>query len=303
MSNSKAETLTECVHRVSEQLDAADLFYGHGTDNPWDEAVYLVFTVLGVPFDADQSLLNRTLQPAERVTLDSLLARRIEQRVPVAYLVQEAWFAGLPFKVDERVLIPRSPLAELIAQRFEPLLLEPPQRILDLCTGSGCIGIATALAFDNARVELADISPHALSLARENVARHGLKERVEVMESDLFASLTGPYELILCNPPYVSQAEIDDLPPEYAHEPVMGLYSADEGLAMPLQILRQAADYLSEDGVLIMEVGYSHEALSERLPSMPFLWLEFDHGGEGIFVLTAQQLRDAQAMLALSCGY
>jgi ribosomal protein L3 glutamine methyltransferase len=299
VNNTKAETLEQCVRRVSEQLEAADLFYGHGTDNPWDEAVYLVFTVLGVPFDAEPSQLNRTLSNVERASLDALLSRRIEQRVPVAYLVQEAWFAGLPFKVDERVLIPRSPLAELIAQRFETLLPAAPSRILDLCTGSGCIGIATALAFEQATVDLADISPQALCLARENVSRHSLEARVSVIESDLFAGLEGRYSLILCNPPYVSQAEIDDLPPEYAHEPVMGLYSAEEGLAIPLQILRQAADYLSEDGVLIMEVGYSHEALTERLPLMPFLWLGFDNGGEGIFVLTAQQLHDAEAMLAL----
>lgn len=298
MSNVKAETVAQCVSRVSAQLEAADLFYGHGTDNPWDEAVYLVFTVLGIPFDAQESQLSRELSAAERAALDALLSRRIDQRVPVAYLVQEAWFAGLPFKVDERVLIPRSPLAELIGQRFETLLPGPPKRILDLCTGSGCIGIATAFAFEQAQVDLADISSQALSLARENVARHGLASRVEVIESDLFAGLEGRYDLILCNPPYVSQAEIDDLPPEYAHEPVMGLYSDDEGLAIPLQILRQAADHLSDDGVLIMEVGYSHEALSERLPNMPFLWLGFDNGGEGIFVLTAQQLRDAQPMLA-----
>lgn len=299
MNTSKAETVAQCVRRVSEQLEAADLFYGHGTDNPWDEAVYLVFTVLGVPFDAEPEQMSRTLSETECAALDGLVKRRIEQRVPVAYLVQEAWFAGLPFKVDERVLIPRSPLAELIGQRFETLLPALPGRILDLCTGSGCIGIATAMAFEQAQVDLADISPQALSLARENITRHGVEARVKVIESDLFAGLEGRYSLILCNPPYVSQDEIDELPPEYAHEPVMGLYSDDEGLAIPLQILRQAADYLSEDGVLIMEVGYSNEALSERLPSMPFLWLGFDNGGEGIFVLTAQQLRDAQAILAL----
>lgn len=299
MSNSKAETVAQCVSRVSEQLEAADLFYGHGTDNPWDEAVYLVFTVLGISFDAEESQMSRELSTAERTSLDELLSRRIEQRVPVAYLVQEAWFAGLPFKVDERVLIPRSPLAELIVQHFEPLLPAPPTRILDLCTGSGCIGIASAIAFEKAQVDLADISPQALSLARENVSRHGLEARVNVIESDLFDGLEGRYSLILCNPPYVSQSEIDDLPPEYAHEPVLGLYSDEEGLAIPLQILRQAVNYLNEDGILIMEVGYSHEALIARLPSMPFLWLGFDNGGEGIFVLTAQQLRDAELMLAL----
>lgn len=298
MSSSKVASVAQYVARVSELLEAADLFYGHGTDNPWDEAVYLVFTVLKIPFDAPESEMAREVSVEQRTTIDALVQRRIVERVPVAYLVQEAWFAGLSFKVDERVLIPRSPLAELIAQRFEPLLPATPSRILDLCTGSGCIGIAAALAFEQAQVDLADISTQALSLARENVLRHGVEARVRVIESDLFAGLSGHYSLILCNPPYVSQAEIDDLPPEYAHEPTLGLFSAEEGLAIPLQILRQAADYLSTDGVLIMEVGYSHEALSERLPKMPFLWLEFENGGEGILAITAQQLRNAEAMLA-----
>jgi len=209
----------------------------------------------------------------------------------VAYLVGEAWFCGLPFKVDERVLIPRSPIAELINNRFEPLLVREPLRILDLCTGSGCIGIACALAFEDARVDLSDISADALQLARENVIRHGLQERVQVLESDLLQSLQGPYDLIVTNPPYVSRQEIDDLPAEYRHEPELGLLSFDDGLDIPLRILREAAAHLSEDGLLVLEVGYSREALTARLPEVPLLWLEFGQGGDGVCALTAGQLR------------
>lgn len=297
MGSTTPMPLARLLEQVSAQFDVAQLFYGHGTDNSWDEAVYLVFSALRISFDADDSVMQRLISEYELAVIAALVAQRIEARIPVAYLVKEAWFAGYPFTVDERVLIPRSPLAELIAQGFVSLLKNPPARILDLCTGSGCIGIATALAFEQAIVDLTDISEGALSLAQANLERHGLHSRAKVIKSDLFEALAGPYDLILSNPPYVSQTEINELPPEYAHEPVLGLFSEDEGLAIPLQILRTAADYLSADGVLIMEVGYSHEALSERLPHVPFLWLEFEHGGEGIFMLTAQQLRAARPHL------
>ena len=298
MSFNTEVPLAQLLEQLSQQFAEAELFYGHGTDNPWDEAVYLVFSALGISFDEDDSIMQRLVYSDECARLAPLVQQRIEGRVPVAYLVKEAWFAGHPFTVDERVLIPRSPLAELIAQDFASLVKRPPTRILDLCTGSGCIGIATALNFQEAEVDLADISEEALSLARVNIERHELQARAKAIKSDLFESLQGPYDLILSNPPYVSQSEIDELPQEYRHEPVLGLFSEEEGLAIPLQILRNAADYLSDDGVLIMEVGYSHEALSARLPNVPFLWLEFAHGGEGIFMLSAEQLRAAQSDLA-----
>ncbi|MGJ8690053.1 MAG: 50S ribosomal protein L3 N(5)-glutamine methyltransferase [Gammaproteobacteria bacterium] len=298
MSVTTRMTLAQLLEQVTVQFDAAELFYGHGTDNPWDEAVYLIFTALGIAFDSDDSIMSRPVSEQEIALVTPLIHRRIEERVPVAYLVQEAWFAGLPFTVDERVLIPRSPLAELIGQGFASLIKTSPTKILDLCTGSGCIGIATARAFEQASVELADISTEALSLAQTNIERHGLQSRVRTVASDLLSALEGPYDLILSNPPYVSQTEIDELPPEYRYEPTLGLFSEEEGLAIPLQILRTAANYLSDDGVLIMEVGYSHEALSARLPQVPFLWLEFEHGGEGIFMLTAKQLREAQTLLS-----
>ena len=276
---------------LAQRFDQADLFFGHGTGDPWDEAVYLTFAALGISFDEDDSVMERWLQSQEVAHVEALARRRIEERIPVAYLVGEAWFCGLPFKVDERVLIPRSPIAELINNRFEPLLAAEPQRILDLCTGSGCIGIACALAFEDARVDLSDISRDALQLARENVLRHGLQERVRVLESDLLRSVQGPYDLIVSNPPYVSRQEIDELPAEYHHEPELGLLSQDDGLDIPLRILREAAAHLSEDGLLVLEVGYSRAALTDRLPGVPLLWLEFEQGGEGVCALTAQQLR------------
>lgn len=278
-----------CVETIAGRFDDAELFYGHGTDNAWDEAVYLVFTVLGLPFggsDEQQSDIAATEVSAEYWRrLDGLADRRIQERIPMAYLLGEAWFAGLPFYVDERVLIPRSPIAELILQQFQPLLNEAPGRVLDLCTGSGCIGIATALVFPEASVDLSDISEDALQLAARNIDRHGLQSRVSAVQSDLFAGLQGKYDLIVSNPPYVSAEEVADLPPEYQREPSLGLLSDDEGLAIPLQILRQAPDYLSDNGLLILELGYTWPLLAERYPDLPVVWLEFEGGGEGVLAI------------------
>ena len=287
----------DSVEQLAQRFDRAELFYGHGTDNAWDEAVYLVFTVLGLPFGADSDVSAQEVTAEQWQTLDVLATRRVQDHTPVAYLVNEAWFAGLAFYVDERVLIPRSPIAELIAQGYEPLLHQPPSRVLDLCTGSGCIGIATALCFSQASVELADISPLALDVARHNIERHGLGERVTAHESDLFAALKGTYDLIVSNPPYVSAAEVAELPAEYRQEPALGLLSDDEGLAIPLQILRQAADYLSEQGLLVLELGYSWALLAQRYPQLPVMWLDFENGGEGVLAISRAELIRAQAVL------
>lgn len=287
----------DSVEQLALRFDQAELFYGHGTDNAWDEAVYLVFTVLGLPFGADSDVSARDVSAEQWQVLDALATRRIQDHTPVAYLVNEAWFAGLAFFVDERVLIPRSPIAELIAQGYEPLLQQPPSRVLDLCTGSGCIGIATALCFPEASVELADISPPALEVARHNIERHGLGERVTAHESDLFAALKGTYDLIVSNPPYVSAAEVAELPAEYRQEPALGLLSDDEGLAIPLQILRQAADYLSEQGLLVLELGYSWALLAQRYPQLPVMWLDFENGGEGVLAISRAELIRAQTVL------
>lgn len=285
--------IRECVEFVAQQFDAAQLYYGHGTDNPWDEAVYLVFTVAGVPFEGEADgaySLDESLDEDTYARIETLMQRRISERRPMAYLLQEAWFAGLPFDVDERVLIPRSPIAELIHNQFEPLLPFPPNRILDLCTGSGCIGIAAAVAFPDAYVELSDISADALELAHRNIRRHQLESRVTALQSDLFAQLQGAYDLIIANPPYVGAQEVAELPPEYRHEPVAALLSEDEGLALPLAILRQAADFLNEHGVLVMEVGHSWSLLADRHPEWPVTWLEFEHGGEGVLAIARSDL-------------
>ena len=286
--------ILNCVEQLCSRFEQADLYYGHGTDNPWDEAVYLVFAVLNIAFEQDdadaKALEAREIGETDRQRIDSLAEQRIKQRVPVAYLVKQAWFAGLPFYVDERVLIPRSPIAELILHLYEPLISRPPARVLDLCTGSGCIGLATAVAFPYARVDLADISAEALNVARINISRLGLESSVSAVESDLFQGLHGTYDLIVSNPPYVSADEVAALPAEYQHEPELGLLSDDDGLAIPLRILREAPAYLSEQGMLIVELGYSWELLADRYPDLPVLWLDFDSGGEGVFAISRDAL-------------
>lgn len=294
-SSPSVVSIQDYIVEVAERFAAADLSFSHGTATALDDAVYLVYCLLGIDFATALADLQQPLGGSDRQRLDTAVKKRIEQQIPVAYLVQRAWFAGYEFKCDERALIPRSPIAELIANSFQPLLSGPPGTVLDLCTGSGCIGIACALEFPTAVVTLSDVSRDCLALADENIIRHGLQGRVSTCHSDLFAGLQGPYDLIVSNPPYVSQAEIDELPAEFQHEPVLGLYSADEGLALPLEILRRAADFLSEHGLLVMEVGYSAERLQNRLPGVPLLWLEFEDGGEGVFALTRSQLQQYRA--------
>lgn len=287
-----------CVEQCCGLFEEADLYYGHGTDNPWDEAVYLVFTVLGLPFGEDeagqQTVAQRQVTATEWQQIESLARRRCDQRLPMAYVLGEAWFAGLPFHVDERVLVPRSPIAELILQQYQPLLGEPPSRVLDLCTGSGCIGIATALAFPEAQVDLADISADALVVAQQNIVRHGLQNRVSTVCSDLFAGVPGRYDLIVCNPPYVSAEEVAELPLEYQREPALGLLSDDQGLAITLQILRQAAVHLNPAGVLVLELGYTWTLLDQRYPQWPVTWLDFDSGGEGVLAIDRDALIRAE---------
>ena len=287
-----------CVEQIYTNFESSDLYYGHGTDNAWDEAVYLVFTVLGLPFgddgDSQRMVRQRLLSTDEWRHINALAHRRSSERVPMAYLVGEAWFAGLPFYVDQRVLVPRSPIAELVLQQYQPLLPRPPARVLDLCTGSGCIGIATALAFPDARVDLADISEDALAVAQQNIQRHGLQDRVTTVCSDLFAKVDADYDLIVCNPPYVSAQEVAGLPPEYQREPALGLLSDEDGLAIPLQILRQAGAHLSPEGVLVLELGYTWPLLDQRYPQFPVTWLEFDSGGEGVLAIRRDALIRAE---------
>lgn len=290
------ETITDFLRWSLSAFSANELFFGHGTDNAWDEAVHLILQALHLPLDIDKQLLDARLSLREREHLVGLLERRIIERVPVPYLVNQAWFNRLPFVVDSSVLIPRSPIGELIEQRFSPWLKEgqPVQRILDLCTGSGCIGIACAYEFEDAQVDLSDISTAALSIAEKNVLCHGLEERVSCIQSDLFSALNVDpikYDLIVSNPPYVDANDLHTMPPEFHHEPRLALAAGEDGLDIAKRILVEAAHYLSEDGVLVLEVGNSGQALEECFADIPFTWLEFDRGGFGVFVFTAEELK------------
>jgi len=288
-------TVRDLLRYATSRFSASDIFYGHGTDNPWDEAVQLVMRSLHLPLENNVLFLDARLTRPERVLILDRLDRRISERVPLAYLLGEAWFMGLPFKVDERVLVPRSPLAELIQQELEPWQGgRPVSRILDLCTGSGCIGIAAALIFEDAQVDLADLSPEALEVARSNIELHDVQDRVQAVQSDLFDKLEGRYDVILSNPPYVNVEDLGSMPEEFGHEPALGLAAGDDGLDLARRILEQAAQYLTPDGLLIVEVGNSWPALEAAYPELPFVWLEFEQGGDGVFLLRAEDLRSAR---------
>lgn len=286
------KTIRDFIRLATSQFNETGLYYGHGTDNAWDEAVQLVLHTLHLQHDINPAVLDARLTQEERSKLLALIHERVEKRIPVPYLTHEAWFAGLPFYVDERVLIPRSPIAELIENRFEPWI--DPERvhhILDLCTGSGCIAIASTNAFPDAEVDASDISPDALAVAKINVLRHTAEDQVQLHQSDLFSALPSKkYDIIVSNPPYVSLAEMAELPPEYLHEPSLGLTAGTHGLDFALRILQKASDYLAPEGILIVEVGNSEYALSEQFPDIPFTWLEFQRGGGGVFLLTKEQL-------------
>lgn len=291
-------TVRDFIRWGASRFAEAGLVFGHGTDNALDEAAALVLHALHLPPDLPEAWLGAALTRGEREAVAALLRRRIEERLPAAYLTGEAWFAGLPFQVDARVLIPRSPIAELIEHGFEPWAAGiEVRRILDLGTGSGCIGIACALAFPEAEVDLADVSAEALEVARANVARHGLEGRVRAVRSDGFAALDGTYDLIVSNPPYVSAAQMRALPPEHRHEPALALAAGPEGLDFALRILREAPARLRDPGLLVVEVGEAADALQARLPELPLIWPEFARGGDGVFVIGAAQLRAHRAGL------
>lgn len=288
----RLKTLTDFVRWGASRFAEAGLHYGHGTDNPVDEALVLVRHALHLEHDLPREFYAARLTDPEKRAVAELIERRITERVPAPYLTGEAWFAGLPFFVDRRVLIPRSPFAELIDDGFEPWL-EPGrvERVLDLCTGSGCIAIACALAFPTADVDAVELSPDALEVARRNVARHAVEERVTLLEGDLWAPVAGrSYDLIVSNPPYVSDAAMAALPPEYAHEPELGLHSGPEGLDVVGRVLAGAREHLRPGGVLVVEVGEAADAVALAWPELPFTWLEFSRGGSGVFLLTAEEL-------------
>lgn len=284
-------TIRDYLRYASSRFADSPLFFGHGTDNVWDEAVHLVMRSLHLPLENNTLFLDARLTRHERQLILERMERRIRERVPLAYLLGEAWFMGLPFHVDERVLVPRSPLGELIQAGFQPWLGDHHVgRILDLCTGSGCIGIAAATVFDEAEVDLSDISPDALEVAAANIEYHEVGDRVRTVRSDVFDSIKGRYDVILSNPPYVDAEDMADMPAEYSHEPELGLAAGGDGLDIAHRILAGAAKHLNPGGLLIVEVGNSWVALQEAYPDLPFTWLEFENGGDGVFLLTAEDL-------------
>ena len=294
-------TIRDFIRWGASRMNEAEVHFGHGTDNAIDEAAALVLHALHLPPDLHPEFFQAALTPSEKHTVLELLERRVRERRPTAYLTNRAWFMDLPFYVDERVLVPRSPLAELIEQRFAPWLADSDEvtAILDLGTGSGCIGIACAYAFPEAQVDLSDISEDALAVAHRNIVDHGLDSRVRAVRSDLFANLGGHrYDIIVSNPPYVSMEEMSRLPPEYGYEPTLGLAAGKKGLDTVANILRRAADYLNDQGILVVEVGNAQYALAECYPDAPFAWLDFERGGEGVFLLSAEQLRDGAELFA-----
>lgn len=299
MSNiiEELETLVDFVRWATTQFNQSKLYFGHGTDNALDEAVALVSQSLYLPRFVPENLWQAKLTCQERRLLLERIEKRIQQRIPLPYLTEQSWFADLSFYVDPRVLIPRSPIAELIANDFSPWVdMGCVQRALDLGTGSGCIAIAIAYHFE-IEVDAVDISQDALAVAKKNIAQHELESWVHPVQSDLFSNLTGlHYDLIVANPPYVDAYEIATMPPEYHHEPISALEAGKDGLFFVKQILRDAIHYLTEDGVLIVEVGASMPAMIEQYPDVPFTWLEFEHGGDGIFLLSAEQLQQYQAI-------
>jgi len=287
-------TLRDYLRWAATEFEKAELCYAQGIDNAWDEAVALMCFLLHLPIDIGDHILDAALTQQERSDFVALCLARIDERIPSAYLTKQAWFAGLLFYVDERVLIPRSPIAELIEQRFQPWLPASRlvQRLLDVGTGSACIACAMAHYFPEAEVDAVDISPEALAVAKINVERLGLADQVHLLRSDLCSELTGQqYDVIVSNPPYVDAATMAALPEELKHEPRLGLASGEDGLEVPMRLLKQAADYLNDDGLLILEVGNSAAALQERLPEVPFIWHAFERGGEGVLILDADQLK------------
>jgi len=289
-------TLRDYLRWLASEFHLAGLHYGHGTASAWDEAVALTLGALHLPWNVDPAVLEARLLMTERRRIVALARERITSRRPLPYLLGEAFFAGFPFDVDERVLIPRSPIAELIEDGFEAWFPEePPTRVLDLCTGSGCIGIATALHLPGCEVDLADISQDALAVARRNITRHDVGERVRAVASDVFAGLEGQrYDLIVSNPPYVDARDLRTMPAEFQHEPALALGAGNDGLDIVRRILREASEHLTENGWLIVEVGNSDHHLEAAFPEVPFIWLEFERGGQGVFALNAAEL-DAHA--------
>lgn len=285
-------SLLDLMRWCATQFNQTGLYYGHGTDNPWDEAVSLVLQSVHLPHDSPQELFAARLTEAEKAQIVALAQRRVNERIPLAYLTHQAWFAGLPFYVDERVLVPRSPFSELIQGHFAPYLDFEPDTILDMCTGSACIAIAAANAYSDAEVDAVDISADALAVAEINIQDHALSDRVFPIQSDLFENLSGQcYDLIIANPPYVDAEDMADLPEEFHHEPELGLAAGEDGLDLVHSLLKQGPDYMSDRGWLFVEVGNSMVHVQQQYPDLPLVWIDFEQGGHGIFAISNKDLK------------
>jgi ribosomal protein L3 glutamine methyltransferase len=290
-------SVRDWVRWGASRFREAGLVFGHGTDNALDEAFHLVLHALHLPYDLPALYLESNLSLPERAAVHALLRRRLDSRLPAAYLIGEIEFAGHAYYVDEHVLVPRSPIAELVERGFAPWMDEPPRRVLDLCAGSGCIGIACALHFD-CEVVLGEIDAGALEVCARNIRRHHVHERVRAVPGDLFAALRGQrFDLIVSNPPYVPTAEWEALAPEYQREPRLALDAGSDGMDIVARILREAPDYLDRDGLLVCEVGGSVEEFEARWPKLPVTWIEFQRGGDGVFCIRRDALNRARSTL------
>lgn len=288
-------TIRDFIRWGSSEFARAELTHGHGFVSALDEARYLVQHILALPPDWPENYLDAVLTEAEREKVVEILQLRISSRQPVAYITRESWFCGLQFYVDERVLIPRSPIGELVGNYFEPWVdSSRVRRVLDLCTGSGCIAIATQYAFPEAEVWASDVSRDALEVAAINLERHDLAGRVRLLESDLFDAMPGErFDVITCNPPYVDAEDMDARSEEFRYEPELGLAAGADGLEVVDRILAAAAEHLAEDGVIFIEVGNSQGAMVDKHRALPMTWIEFEHGGDGVCCIRAEDLQRA----------
>lgn len=286
-------TIRDWLRFAVSQFEASDIFFGHGTDNAYDEAVWLILSALHLPHDTLNNFLDSRLTTAERNKLADFIVQRITLHKPTAYLVKEAWLQGFKFYVDERVIVPRSFIAELLNEDLSPWIEFPEliETAADICTGSGCLGILLANSFPNAAIDVIDISQDAIDVANINIQNYGLQEQVTAIKSDMFSALQGKkYDLIISNPPYVDAPSMAKLPAEYRNEPQLALGSGPAGLDHTATILREAANYLTDEGLLVVEIGHNRDALIEAYPNLPFTWLEVSSGNEFVFLLTKAQL-------------
>jgi ribosomal protein L3 glutamine methyltransferase len=286
-------TIRDWLRYTVSQFEQSDIFFGHGTDNSYDETVWLIMSALHLPHDTLENFLDATLTEQERKHLHHLVEQRITKRVPTAYLVREAWLRGFKFYVDERVIVPRSFIAELLDDGFQPWIEFPEmvESAADICTGSGCLGVLLANAFPNAQIDVVDISSDAIAVANINIANYGLQTQIQAIQSDMFTNLIGKtYDVIISNPPYVDAPSMAELPTEYRNEPQLALGSGDAGLDHTHTLLREAAHYLNDDGILVVEIGHNREALLDAYPELPFTWLEVASGNQFVFLLTKEQL-------------